>query len=198
MSSNDSNTTVPPALVAAAVAVTKQEEKKTKFQLLEEVTGNAGEEALINTIEFQDFLVAEGIAESVTSVLGIVNKYTNSSSVITLADVNEDILVLAAQLVYISCKTGELQGTSVHADNLKNLYRSRKIIQVKGAAEERNLKLTDAEADHFSRSVSASAYNQIAIIEIACKYLNGLMFSAKFFCEMLDSVAKRLVHESKM
>lgn len=172
-----------------------EENKKSKFDIAAESISDPTHGLLNKSLDFHEYLSSHGITDSIDEILRIAKVYTKGSSEATLDNINNDSIILASHLIFISIKLGELKGKLSFIENNKNFVRSKNTIHIKKSAENINVKTTDAEADNLSRVISQPIYNEIGIINTSVEYLTNLMYSGRSLQDTLNNVGHRLIKE---
>lgn len=141
-------------------------------------------------LRFQEYLETEGIMDSVSKILEVINNYKTITEV-DISSANIDLLTISSHLVYVTTKLGELNGEISKQEDIKKLTRSRYIVEAKSMAESEDSKISDTEADNLSRVLSEDTYHDLSLLITVQGFLTNLMFNSRNFCDMLNNVCNR-------
>ena len=146
-------------------------------------------------LSFQDYLEAEGILDTIGSILSIVNLYTSGETELELTLANKNIVILSSQLIYIGTKLGEVEGQISKLESTKKLTRARYLIEAKKESSNAGFKISNEEADSISRLLCEEKYYQIDLLIVVKGFLTNLMYNTRNFVEMLNKVCDRTLKE---
>jgi hypothetical protein len=185
---------------AAVTAVTIAVEKKKKLDsrldaIRKKYTPNV-KSLQLKQPEYQAAFENDRVQETINKIEKILGRYT--ASTITLEQGNKDVITLSALLVNLSIDIGNAQGLSTHFEHNRKTAYAEAFTDIIQIAEEDGLKISNAEAENISRSVSKEATEIAAQAEMTSRVMTYMYYAAKSFVDILNSTLNRMSRENSL
>jgi len=165
--------------------------KRIKKRISEQSVDNSD----MNPPSYHEILMEESHWEDISFIYSIMEKYRDGDFDRFMHEIESDLVKLSAGILRISTLVGYLKGSVQHADGVRRVLRSRYHLQAREAAEDLNIKLTEASAESISRENAKDQYKYHGEVSMSHEMLSSLYFSAIQFVKTLEGVASRLQRE---
>ena len=168
--------------------------------LIDSVTNELGKPELFNRIrafqlipDYDQLIVDERIADVLPEIMQIADTYLNGE--INIGQIDQDILRLAAHLIYFGGKVNQIEGVALDAETTHKQAYERALLHTRSLIDDAGGKATKEVAEAIaSVSVEDRRHNYVAARTLS-QTMKGTYFAAKDLLEVMNSASARLYRE---